>query len=321
MQPHGVTFRYFHDQSDAAAPDSLSAAELRALIGRLGPERILPADEWMRRAERGELDLDELCLTFDGNLRCQYEIARPVLREMGLTAFWFVGTATMLGQPARDEVYRRFRVECFDSAEAFYLRFRLAVNLSAYATTVRRALERFDTEGTVAARGAETSVDAALRYIRDNVLGPRRYAHVMDRMIADAGLSAGVLARGLWMDAACIRHLHEDGHVIGLYSHTCPPRIASLHPEAQFREYRENLCELKQVLGEAPRVVAHPGNSYNEATLTILRRLGVTVGFRADMLLENISELEYARRDQSDLAASCQQDSPHRRAMSPSTTL
>jgi peptidoglycan/xylan/chitin deacetylase (PgdA/CDA1 family) len=123
----------------------------------------------------------------------------------------------------------------------------------------------------------------------------------MDRMIADSGQSLEQLAKGLWMDAACLRHLHEENHVIGLHSHSHPTRIEYLHPEAQFREYRENYVRLKEVTGESPRTVSHPCNSYNESTLTILRRLGVTAGFRANMELDDLSELEYPRQDHANV--------------------
>ncbi len=44
-----------------------------------------------RRASEGSLGDNDLCWTpgHDG-LRCQFDIAFPVLRDSGITAFWFV---------------------------------------------------------------------------------------------------------------------------------------------------------------------------------------------------------------------------------------
>ena len=56
----------------------------------VGLRNILPADEWMARATSDRLDENDLCLTFDDALRCQYDVALPVLEKYGLTAFWFV---------------------------------------------------------------------------------------------------------------------------------------------------------------------------------------------------------------------------------------
>lgn len=301
MQPHGIMFHHFHRASGVGGQGSLSAAELRELIAWVGMERILPAQVWLERAEQGELDLDDVCLTFDDNLRCQYEIALPVLQELGLTAFWFVATATLSGQPHRLEVYRRFRTEHFASVDAFYEAFDEAIELSAYAGAVHSGLERFDPQTYLGEFAFYSDSDRRFRFIRDQVLGRRRFEHVMDRMIADHGLSLEALSAGLWMDAACLRHLHEENHVIGLHSHTHPTRLEYLHPEAQFREYRENLLALRRVIGESPRTVSHPCNSYNQTTLTILRRLGVSVGFRANMRLADITELEFPREDHANL--------------------
>ena len=45
----------------------------------LDPSRILPAREWQDRLQRGALRSVDLCLTFDDALRCQFDVARPVL--------------------------------------------------------------------------------------------------------------------------------------------------------------------------------------------------------------------------------------------------
>jgi hypothetical protein len=47
--------------------------------------------------------------------------------------------------------------------------------------------------------------------------------------------------------------------------------------------------------------MSHPCNSYNATTLSVLRELGITVGFRANMAAGKISELEYPREDHANL--------------------
>ena len=87
------------------------------------------------------------------------------------------------------------------------------------------------------------------------------------------------------------------------HSHTHPTRLALLHPEAQLREYRTNLAALEQITGEKAHCMSHPCNSYNGATTAILRRLGVTLGFRANTSLAEFNELEYPREDQANILA------------------
>jgi len=133
------------------------------------------------------------------------------------------------------------------------------------------------------------------------VLGPQRYAQVMHALMAEHGVRAEDLADGLWMDRDCVRQLHAEGHVIGMHSHTHPTRLERLSLDAQHREYHRCYMEIRRVTGRAPTTVSHPCNSYSEATLALLRDMGVRLGFRANRVLEEFSELEYPREDHANI--------------------
>src|SRR4051812_45501260 len=115
MLPHGVMFHHFHDATHPAGQGSISAGQLRHMIESIGPARILPAREFLWRAQHKTLRPTDICLTFDDNLRCQYDVALPVLREFGLTAFWFVYTSVLQGNVESLEIYRHFRMTQFVS--------------------------------------------------------------------------------------------------------------------------------------------------------------------------------------------------------------
>lgn len=301
MQPHGIMFHYFHDDRHPAGQGSLSADGLAELIRFLGPERILPARAWLERAGSGTLERHEICLTFDDSLRCQYDVALPVLRGFGLTGFWFVPTAMLRGGLVRLGLYRRFRVTCFEDTNDFYEAFFRALATSRHAGLAERALERFDPSAYLADFRFYSEADRRFRYVRDEVLGPQRYAGVMDALIGSMGIRLEELADGLWMEPDHLRRLHADGHVLGLHTHTHPTRIADLDRQLQLREYRDNYTCLMSLLGERPTTVAHPCNSYGRDTLDILRRLGIRVGFRSNVAWAEHSKLEYARRDPADI--------------------
>jgi hypothetical protein len=55
------------------------------------------------------------------------------------------------------------------------------------------------------------------------------------------------------------------------------------------------------LLDERPVTMSHPCNSYNAMTLEILRELGITLGFRANMAGGFASELELPREDHANL--------------------
>src|SRR5689334_18171562 len=112
-------FHHFHSEAlgHPRGQGSLSAGELADLIDYVGRERILPPDEFLRRSRAGRLRPGDLCLTFDDNLRCQFDVAYPVLRDLGLTAFWFVYSSVLDGASERLELYRLFRTTHFESIE------------------------------------------------------------------------------------------------------------------------------------------------------------------------------------------------------------
>ena len=301
MQPHGIMFHYFHDRRHPAGQGSLSADDLANLLRHIGPERILPARSWLQRGLAGELGEDDLCLTFDDNLRCQYDVALPVLQDFGLTAFWFVSTAVMQGQLSRLDIYRKFRVGCFEQVNDFYEAYFRTLATSRYAQLAERALRQFDAGSYLSEYPFYSEADRRFRFVRDEVLGPEHYNEIMDALIGSMGYRLEDLARELWLEDEHMRRLHAAGHAIGLHTHTHPTRVAQMTPADQLREYRDNYTYLMQLLGQAPEVMSHPCNSYNADTLAVLERLGIRIGFRANMSMCEHSALEFPREDHANI--------------------
>ncbi len=297
----GIMFHHFCDARHSRGQGAISGVELGAVLDSFG--HVLAAREWVDRCDAGRLRADDLCLTFDDNLRCQYDVALPVLRERGMTAFWFVYTSVLEGKLERLELYRAFRTDFFAGIDDFYLAFFLGVGASEFADLMAGRLRDFCAAEYLAGFPFYSEADRRFRFVRDEVLGPERYFSVMDLMMAGRGVLPADLARGLWMDAACLAELHREGHVIGLHSHTHPTRIERLDEAGQEAEYATNLGVLEGILGERPVTMSHPCNSYNDTTLRVLRRLGIRLGFRANMSQLNGSELEFPREDHANVMA------------------
>src|SRR5262245_41086900 len=132
MPAHGIMFHHFHDGQHPRGQGSISAEQLDQLIRIVGRHRILPAREWLLRARAATLGDDDLCLTFDDTLRCQYDVALPVLSQHGITAFFFIYTSVLDGELERLEIYRRFRTVCFPSVDDFYDAFFAALDGSEH---------------------------------------------------------------------------------------------------------------------------------------------------------------------------------------------
>jgi hypothetical protein len=80
--PHGIMFHHFHDaEKHYKSEGSITAGELQQIIDFIGKENILDPSEWVRKANSGSLSSTDVCFSFDDSLKCQVEVAVPVLRR------------------------------------------------------------------------------------------------------------------------------------------------------------------------------------------------------------------------------------------------
>jgi peptidoglycan/xylan/chitin deacetylase (PgdA/CDA1 family) len=163
-------------------------------------------------------------------------------------------------------------------------------------------MEHFDPDTYMAAFPFYTRNDRIFRYLRDSVLGEARYDAVMQEMMRDSNFDAAGLSERLWMNDAHLKTLRDAGHIVGLHSYSHPTCLSDKNAAAQASEYQRNFDHLTRVLGEAPTSMSHPCNSYNADTIAILLRLGIRIGFRANM--ERIADcfpFEFPREDHANL--------------------
>ena len=293
----GLMFHHFQGSGHPSGQGAITAGQLEKIIAQVGRANILDADDWHARALAGRLRKADVCLTFDDNLRCQYDVALPVLRRQGIRAFWFVHTGMFCGCPDRIEVYRYVRNVIYRSVDEFYEAFFSKVSSGQYADLLRRGLEGFVPEAYNAQYSFYTNADRTFRFVRDHVLGDERYREVMDEMVAEHVVETDGLTARLWMSRAQIAELHLDGHMIGLHSHTHPMKMSNLDSRTQAWEYGRNFECLAELLQSRPRTMSHPCGSYTEETLAIIRSLGIETGFRDNDLLANCGILELPRED------------------------
>ncbi|MBU6400218.1 MAG: polysaccharide deacetylase family protein [Verrucomicrobia bacterium] len=298
---HGIMFHYFHSGARPSGQGSIDAAMLDACLDYLGPRRVLSAGEWLWKCRRGRLEGDDLCLTFDDGLKCQYDVALPVLKSRGLTAFWFICSAPLRGEPVMTEVYRLFRATGFEAVQDFYEEFYRATARAFPDYDLAAALARFDPEPLRRAHPYYSIEDLRFRFVRDEALRENEYHVVMARLLADRGLDVQSIADGLWMGRHELGELDRAGHEIGLHSHSHSTVFAQLSVPAQRREYEQNVEALKEATGKTPVSVAHPCNSYGPETLNVLRSLGIELGFRGNLEPGDGSLLEIPRQDHANL--------------------
>ena len=92
-----------------------------------------------------------------------------------------------------------------------------------------------------------------------------------------------------------LKKIDKLGHLIGLHSHSHPTLFEKLNYNEQKIEYEKCLSILSKILNKSEndiKVMAHPCGNYNENTLKILGKLGLELGFRSTMIIDNKMKLK-----------------------------
>jgi peptidoglycan/xylan/chitin deacetylase (PgdA/CDA1 family) len=293
---HGVMFHHFTDGVHPAGQGAISERQFYNIIHGLGIDTFLSADVWLDQYLSGNLKPGARCITFDDCLQCQFDVALPVLKRLGLRAMFFVYTAHLAGGMPRLEIYRYFRTAFFETQTDFYNAFFLKVE-SVLGKEPGRKLESISPTDFPYFPAFYTAADRRFQVLRDMVLSDDSYNLVMGQMLMERNVDQADVLQSMLMQKEQLKELHDQGHIIGLHSHTHPMQMSDLDTRAQEHEYSSCFNQIREITGSKPLTVSHPSNSYSDVTLKILSELGIEVGFRADIEKLDGGALELPRLD------------------------
>lgn len=300
-KPHAIMFHHFSNGKNKNGQGAITASQLESIIEYYRyNNNLLSAKEWFEKAKANLLNRRDVCLTFDDTLLCQYEIGLPVLKKYGLTAFWFIYSSVLCGGVEKFEIYRKFRSLYFDSINSFYDRFFFEVKKSNFGEDVEISLKKHCHDDWKEFPFYSQN-DTKFRYVRDTSLGPDKYDYIMNAIMKDYEINLNELISDLWMNSNHITKLHNEDHIIGLHSHTHSMILSKLSAAEQEKEYEDNIMVISSIIGEKPKTVSHPCNQYNKQTLSILTKLGIEIGFRANMENHMYSMFEFPREDHANV--------------------
>ena len=108
---HGIMFHHFHDDNIyKKCQGSINQDEFYKLIEFIGRDNILDAGEFFNRFKENKLSKKNVCFSFDDSLKCQFDIALPVLEDLIIKSFFFVYCSIFKYEPHQLENYRYFRM-------------------------------------------------------------------------------------------------------------------------------------------------------------------------------------------------------------------
>ena len=303
-------FHHFHDDGiHKKGQGSIDKDDFYKMINFIGRNNILDADIFFEKFKNNKLKKNEVCITFDDAIKCQIDIALPVLEELKIKSFFFVYTSMFEGKPDNLELFRYFRMNYFKSVDEFYDSFYevLDKDLKSFfennSITIKKKKIKFPIYSTE---------DIKFRLVRDVFLTKVQYEDAMFLMFKEKQFNHNDFSKKLFFQKNDLQTLDNLGHLVGLHSHNHPTLLEKLSYDEQKREYEICLSLISDILDKPKnkiKCMSHPCGSYNADTLKILKELGIELGFKQIMTIEpekgmkkvNNSFLEIARQDQADI--------------------
>ncbi len=305
---HGIMFHHFHDDGiHTKGQGSIARDDFYSLIKYIGRQNILDADVFYEKFKKNQLKKNDVCFTFDDGIKCQIDIALPVLEDLKIKSFFFTYTSMFEGNPDSLEIFRYFRMNFYNHVDQFYEEFYKYLNkdLKLFFKNNEKYIK------SKKIKHPNYSIeDIKFRLVRDIFLTKSEYEKIMYLMIKEKNFDSKKFWSKLFFTKNDLIKLKDLGHQIGLHTHSHPTLIEKLSFDDQKIEYEKCRSIISKILNLSPRDVkfmSHPCGSYNEETLKILKDMGIELGFKQIMTIEpekkmkkiNNSFLEIARQDHS----------------------
>jgi peptidoglycan/xylan/chitin deacetylase (PgdA/CDA1 family) len=223
----------------------VTTGRLAAQIEELSREYELVSRDELLAAVTGDAGLpDRACvLTFDDGLRCQYELALPVLERLGAPAIFFV-PGRPLGERRVLEVHKlhALRERLADDE----LRWRLPDDLPEVSPAEAQAHYRYDTPEA-----------AALKFLLNIRLPTERRRELVDSLFAAEFPDEGTVAEELYMARDEVEALEREHRAIGAHSYAHQP-LSTLSNGELDGDLERVTRLLEEVTGSRPRAFSYP---------------------------------------------------------------
>ena len=305
---HGVMFHHFHDKKKhKEVQGSISSFDLYKIVGFVGRKNILDADEFVERYKEKKLGKSQTCFTFDDGLKCQIDIALPVLSDLNIKSFFFIPTSNYENDPNYLEVYRYFRTTYYESINLFYEEFYKILDID-----LQNFFKKKEKKINLIKKNSQfySTDDIKFRLVRDELISYFTYHSVMMKLFSIYKFDSKFHLKNLYMNEKDIKKIISDGHTIGLHSHTHPTKIERLSLAKQTEEYRKNILSLSKITGiktQNIKSLSHPCGSYNADTLKVLKKMKLDIAFKESINIDkgmkkrNPNKYEIAREDHSNI--------------------
>ena len=242
-----VGYHYVADREPAEprAIFPVTTAALAAQIELLAQSFELVSRDELVAAVAGESELPERAcvLTFDDGLRCQLELALPVLERLGAPAIFFVpGLPLAEGRVLEVHKLHALRERVADDE----LRARLPDDLPEVSQQDAQAHYRYDTPEA-----------AELKFLLNIRLPADLRRKLVDELFAAEFPDEGAFADRLYMDTRQVAELEREHRAVGAHSYAHQP-LATLSNGELEKDVKRVTQLLDEITGTKPLAFSYP---------------------------------------------------------------
>ena len=242
-----VAYHYVAERAPAEpqAIFPVTTAALAEQIEELSREyELVGRDELLAAVSGGPgLPAKACVLTFDDGLRCQYELALPVLERLGAPAIFFV-PGQPLGERRVLEVHKLHALR--ERVADDELRARLPHDLPEVSAAEAQAHYRYDSPEA-----------ATLKFLLNIRLPPDRRRELVESLFANEFPDEGAMADVLYMDRDQVAELEREHHAVGAHSYAHQP-LATLSNGQLEADLDRVTRLLAEITGSPPQAFSYP---------------------------------------------------------------
>ena len=303
---HGIMFHHFHDNKiHRYSQGSVDRESFVKIINLLGKDNILNSDKFLEKLIDNKLKNNEVCITFDDSLKCQYDIALPILEDYKIKAFFFLYTSIFEGKHGQLEIYRYFRNNYYSKINDFYNDFYkfLEIDINKWILNNQNIINEYKAKFPFYSKE-----DIKFKLIRNFFIDENLYKSIMEEMFHSKNFKPDHHISNLFVSKSDVIKIKKLGHEIGLHSHSHSTTFNKFNYDEQKIEYIKNLNILKKIFNSDCEIqsMSHPCGSYNHSTLEILKKMDIKIGFKNSTKSDNNkptnhTNLEIAREDSGNI--------------------
>lgn len=291
-----VMFHHFHGRLHSKSQGSISAKQFILMLNFLKKKyNLLNANKFFEKILNKSIKKNDICLTFDDCLKCQFDIALPILKKKNISAFFFIYSSVFDKKPNYLEIFRDFRYTKFKNVDVFYKEFFKL--LEHKFKNKKKSLDEKFKKNYLAKYKFYSLNDRKFRFCRDKIISKKNYEEIMIDMMKSKNYDYKKKGNKLFMTIRDLKYLKQNNHLIGLHSNSHPVDIYSLSYKKQYLDYIKNFNFLKKHLSISPKSMSHPFGRYNKNSLKVLKKLGIKIGFLSSPVKSIKSNLEIGRVD------------------------